>query len=201
VKENEILLRASKTTQKLQPGVKPTGNVGRSFIQLSEFDRVKELKGIKKFTNLKSNTLLVNYLIEWVIFNPYNKTLQNGVLTPGPFTGQVYLFKLKPDIRVNTDNLKIDSKIDDLKSLVAVQDFMTLNVEEVSKFIKKFLDDCNNGFKIGGIQVFSFTESQFPIFYRPNNQMYKIIASPPFSPSTNDIRQSENMKDLFPKIN
>jgi hypothetical protein len=201
VKENEILLRTSKTTQKLQPGVFPTGNVGRSFIQLSEFDRIKELKGIKKFTNFKLNTLLVNYLIEWVIFNPYTQTTQNNVLTPGPFTGQVFLFKLKPDIRVNTDELKIDSKIDDLKSLVAVQDFMGLSLDEVSSFINKFISDCNNGLKINGKQVFSLTESQFPIFYRPNNQMYKIINSIPVSPSTNDIRQCENMNNLYPKIN
>jgi len=193
IKENEILLRAAKTTTKLQPNVDPVGNIGRSFLQLSQFDSVKKFTGVKKFTNIKPNTLLVNYLIEWAIFNPEN--------TQDKFTGQVYLFKLKPDLRVNSDNLNVDSKIDDLKSLVALSEFFAMTLDEVTLFINKFISDCNNGFKINGKNVFSSTENVFPIYYRPNNQMYKNICSPPVSLSTNDIRQYENINNLYPKIN
>lgn len=193
IKENEILLRAAKTTTKLQPNVDPVGNVGRSFLQLSQFETIKNFTGIKTFTNIEKNTLLVNYLIEWAIFNPDN--------TQDKFTGQVYLFKLKPDSRVNTNNLKVDSKIDDLKSLVTLSEFFALSLDEVTIFINKFINDCNSGLKINGKQVFPLTETTFPFFYRPTNQMYNIISSPPFSNSVNDINQSKNLKVLFPTIN
>jgi hypothetical protein len=193
IKENEVLLRAAKTTTKLQPNVDPVGNVGRSFLQLSQFDSVKNFTGVKTFLNFETNTLLVNYLIEWAIFNPDN--------SQDKFTGQVYLFKLKPDSRVNTSKLKIDSKIDDLKSLVALKEFFALSLDEVTIFINNFINDCNLGNKINGKQVFSSEDTKFPFFYRPNNQMYSIISSPPFSNSVNDINQSKNLKTLFPTIN
>jgi len=193
IKENEILLRAAKTTTKLQPNVDPVGNVGRSFLQLSQFDTVKNFTGVKNFTNIKTNNLLVNYLIEWSIFNPEN--------TQNKFTGQVYLFKLKPNLRVNSDNLNVDSKIDDLKSLVTLSEFFALSLDEVVIFINKFISNCNSGFKINGKQVFSSTENVFPIYYRPTNQMYNIISSPPFSTSITDINASNNLKTLFPNIN
>jgi len=193
VKENEILLRASKTTTKLQPGVKPTGNVGRAYLQLSQFDTVKNFTGVKNFINFETNTLLVNYLIEWAIFNPDN--------TQDKFTGQVYLFKLKPDARVNSDNLKVDSKIDDLKSLVALSEFFALSLDEVIIFINKFISDCNAGFRINGKIVFPSTETTFPFFYRPTNQMYNIISSPPLSNSVSDINKAKTLKKIYPTIN
>jgi hypothetical protein len=84
---------------------------------------------------------------------------------------------------------------------VTLNEFFAMTLDEVVLFINKFISDCNNGFKINGKNVFSSTENVFPIYYRPNNQMCKIISSLPVSPSTNDIRQCENMNNLFPKIN
>jgi hypothetical protein len=192
IKENEVLLRAAKTTLPLQPNTDPVGNVGRAYLQLSEFERIKKYTGIKNFTNLKPNVLLVNYLIEWVIFNPYN--------SQGIFSGQVYLFKLKPDLRSNTDNLNVDSQIDDLKSLVTVSEFTGLGKDETVSFINKFIDDCNSGFKLNGKQIFSSTEVQFPIFYRPSNYMYNIITSNPASTSQSDIDQKNNLEYIYQKI-
>jgi hypothetical protein len=169
VKENEVLLRAGKTLGDIIPNTIPAANSARAFLQLSKFDRIKVLDDVKSFVNQENNVVLVKYLIEWVITNPEN--------TQDKFTGTVYLYKLKPNVKTNSKELKVDSNIEDYKSLILSWGFNALSMVETIKFINDFIITCNNEGDINGKKVFN--ESPFPIFYRPSNDIYKKITSVP----------------------
>ena len=132
---------------------------------------------------------MVNYLIEYVIINPEN--------TENTFSGYVYLYKLKPDQRVNSKNLTVDSKIDELKSLILIKEFMALSLDNTILFINDFINLVNSQNKIDGRVIF-VPQSKFPIYYRPSNSMYAIISSSPQSNSNN--KAIENTNNIYKKI-
>ena len=85
---------------------------------------------VKSFVKTENTILSVKYLIEWVINNPEN--------TQNRFTGSVYLYKLKPNIKTNSKELKVDSNIEEYKSLMMSYGFNALSMDETIKFINNF---------------------------------------------------------------
>jgi hypothetical protein len=169
VKQDEVLLRAGKFQGDiLQPNIPPTGNEKRGFLQLSKFNSTKETLSPKTYFELKENVQLVNYLIEWSLSNPEN--------TQNKFTGNVYLYQLKPDTSVNTKNLSVGSVVNEnLKKLVYTENFTLLSKPEVIKFINDFIKTCNSkNFSLTGDRLFPSNQgsTKFPIFFRPSNLMY-----------------------------
>jgi len=170
VKENEVLLRAGKVIGNIIPNTLPTANNTRAFLQLSRFDNIKILDDIKFFNYKDEQVVLVKYLIEWAIINPEN--LQDK------FTGTVYLYKLKPNVKTNSAELKVDSDVEGYKSLITSSHFSALSMKDTVDFINNFIKICNDEGSINGKKVFPFSvpyEPPFPIFYRPTNIIYKLM--------------------------
>lgn len=187
VKENEVLLRAGKTIGKIQPNQIPAANNTRAFLQLSQFQNIKSLQDTIIYTEKLEKTVLVKYLIEWVIINPEN--------TLDIFRGNVYLYKLKPDIKTNSKELKVNSNIDNLKSLIYAWT-VDGGVNEISNKINDILKICNNQEKVDGKTI--LYESPFPFFYRPDNATYNKMVSTP--DSTNPSIISSNLNKIYSKI-
>jgi hypothetical protein len=179
VKENEVLLRAGKfIPQKLQPNVLPTANQQRAFFQLSKFDSFSEKSEPIKIGELEEKIVLVKHLIEWSIVNPENEV--------DLFSGSVYLYKLKPDITTNSNNVSIGSNIsNDLKFLIHSESFTLKSKDQVIRIINDFIKSCNNNlYSNTGFPMFSSDSEKFPIFYKPNSLMYSYM-----KPSNSQISQ------------
>ena len=193
VKQDEILLRAGKfKDQILQANQPPVANQQRSFLQLSRFNLTKKKGETKTITETEEIIVSIKYLIEWTIINPEN--------TQDKFSGQVYLYQLKPDLSTNSKNLTIGSNIaENLKKVVTVQSFDLLSKSEVIVYINDFIKSCNSLTTLkNGTQLFSSELNKFPIFYRPNNLTGSIL-----NPSTNTIFSSSaitNVSDIFNQI-
>ena len=193
VKQDEILLRAGKfKDQILQANQPPVANQQRSFLQLSRFNLTKKKGETKTITETEEIIVSIKYLIEWTIINPEN--------TQDKFSGQVYLYQLKPDLSTNSKNLTIGSDIaENLKKVVTVQSFDLLSKSEVIIYINDFIKTCNSSTTLkNGTQLFSSELNKFPIFYRPNNLTGSIL-----NPSTNTIFSSSaitNVSDIFNQI-
>jgi hypothetical protein len=177
IKQDEVLLRAGKFKgQYLKPNEIPVGNPQRSFLQLTKFQSTKKTLEPRVYYELREDVLLTKYLIEWVVTNPEN--------TQGKFSGAVYLYQLKPDSSTNSKNLTVTSDIsENLKKLVAIENFSLLNTNEVIKFINNFIKTCNTtNVTVSGVKLFpdNNESNKFPIFYRPNILMYSKL-----DPSTN----------------
>ena len=166
VKENGILIRANKIKGDFQPNTPPIVNNKGAFLQLTKFDGSRVLKAQKIFSEIFESVVLSNYLIEYVIINPEN--------AEDRFSGYVYLYKLKADTRVNSKNLKVDSSIDDLKSLILIEEFTALPMKDTINFINGTINKINTKNVINGIQIFTSAQ-KFPIFYRPSPSFYEVI--------------------------
>lgn len=188
VKENEVLLRAGKVIGNILPNTIPAANNTRAFLQLSKFENLKIFDDVKSFIQEIPNVVLVKYLIEWVITNPEN--------TQNRFTGTVYLYKLKPNIKTNSKELKVDSNVDEYKSLMTSYGFNALTMDETVKFINDFIIECNNEGGFNGKKIFS--ETPFPIFYRPTNGVYNQIMSTPTVSTPQST--SVNLSQIYDKI-
>ena len=193
VKQDEILLRAGKFKDSiLQANQPPVANQQRSFLQLSRFNLTKKKGETKTITESEEIIVSIKYLIEWTIINPEN--------TQDKFSGQVYLYQLKPDLSTNSKNLTIGSVIqENLKKVVTIQSFELLSKSEVIVFINDFIKSCNSLTTLkNGTQLFSSELNKFPIFYRPNNLTGSIL-----NPSTNNIFSNSaitNVSDIFNQI-
>lgn len=185
VKENEVLLRAGKfVSPKLIPNVLPVANQQRAFFQLSKFDSFSEKLKPIKIGQLEEKIVLVKHLIEWSIVNPENEV--------DLFSGSVYLYKLKPDITTNSNNVSIGSNIsNDLKFLIHSESFTLKSKDEVVRIINDFIKSCDsNLYSKNGLPLFSSESEKFPIFYRPNSLMYSYM-----KPSNSQI--SQELKNII----
>ena len=194
VKQDEVLIRAGKFKgEQLQPNVIPVANQQRGFLQLSKFQSVLQNLEPKVYYELQENVLLTKYLIEWAIINPEN--------TQDKFTGSVYLYQLKPDVSVNSKNISVDSVIpENLKKLVATENFSQLSKIQVIKFINDFIKTCNETDTTrSGVKLFSDNSAtnKFPIYYRPNTIMYsKLNPSTPLGSGATSTEIS-NISDIY----
>lgn len=173
VKSSELILRAGKFSQQPQSNTVIPPNNNRGFLQLSIFDKTKTGTQTSQEIVSKPITLLVNYLIEWVILNPENNA------NPKAFTGAVYLYSLKPSVNYNTDNLKISTEIPAKdKFLIYSQDFMGLTSEQTISFINSFIKTCNSAnVSFDGKTLFSLSLYKFPIYFRPGQITYEKLNS------------------------
>lgn len=194
VKQDEVLIRAGKFKgPELQPNIIPVANQQRGFLQLSKFQSVLQNLEPQIYYELEENVLSVKYLIEWVITNPEN--------TQDNFTGSVYLYQLKPDLSTNSKNLTVDSDVsENLKKLVASDNFSRLSKLEVIRFINNFIKTCNNSnVTPSGIKLFpdNNASAKFPIFYRPNSLMYSRLN--PTTPLGANATSAEikNISDIY----
>lgn len=197
VKQDEVLLRAGKFKDRtLQPNVIPVGNPQRAFLQLSKFQSTKESLDPKTVFELQENFVSVKYLIEWVITNPENKL--------DKFTGEVYLYQLKPDLSTSSKNLVDGSVVsENLKTLVTSIPFVNLSKVEVIKVINDFIKECNSSYKTAsGKQLFPITNpgDRFPIVYRPNLLMYNKLFGTPQAGNPNTADEIKNLNEIYKSI-
>ena len=192
VKENEVLLRAGKFQgEQLQPNKVPTANQQRGFLQLSRFPSVKIPLDPKTYLEIEEKVLINRYLVEWSIDNPEN--------THDSFTGAVYLYQLKPDLSTNTQNVTVNSVINEnLKTLVTFQEFLGLTKIDTVNYINNFIKSCNSDFVTKeGNQLFPATlTDRYPIFYRPNNRTYSYMSPEKIGPSIEAV----NVSNIYSQI-
>jgi hypothetical protein len=179
------LLRAGKVLGSIQPNTIPAANSTRAYLQLSRFANIKQLTDIVTYNEEIVKTILVKYLVEWVITNPEN--------TLSRFSGTVYLYKLKPDRKTNSKELKAESDLENLKSLVASYGFNALTEQETIAFINNFLNTLNSEGSFNGKKIVN--ESPFPFFYRPNNLTYTKLTSTPTTTQSQTI--ISNLSKIF----
>jgi hypothetical protein len=197
VKQDEVLIRAGKFKgEQLQPNVIPVANQQRGFLQLSKFQSILQNLEPKVYFELQENVQLTKYLIEWAIINPEN--------TQDKFTGSVYLYQLKPDVSVNSKNISVDSVIpENLKKLVATENFSQFSKIQVIKFVNNFIKTCNETDTTrSGVKLFSDNSAtnKFPIYYRPNTIMYsKLNPSTPLGSGATSTEIS-NISDIYKGI-
>lgn len=192
VKENEILLRAGKFQgEQLQSNIFPVANEQRGFLQLSRFPSVKIPLDPKTYLEIEEKVLINRYLVEWSIDNPEN--------THDSFTGAVYLYQLKPDLSTNTQNITVNSFINEnLKTLVTFQEFLGLTKINTVNYINNFIKSCNSDFNTKeGNQLFPATlTDRYPIFYRPNNRTYSYISPEKIGPSIEAV----NVSNIYSQV-
>lgn len=174
VKEDEVLLRSGKYIGRLDPNVIPLANDKRSFVQLSYFRQKKvDLPSYSVF-RLIEKVKVVQKLIEWNIFNPDNQS--------DSFTGVINLYNLKPDVRTNSANLKVDSDIQDLISAPLYQySFFGESFEQVKLKINQFIQGVNNGkISIKNVlsnqdDVYAVPGEIYPFVFRPGPLTYQYL--------------------------
>lgn len=197
VKQDEVLIRAGKFKgEQLQPNVIPVANQQRGFLQLSKFQTILQNLDPKVYVEFQEDVVMTKYLIEWALTNPEN--------TQDRFTGDVYLYQLKPDITVNSKNITVDSEIsENLKRLVATETFESLSKPQVIKFINDFIKTCNEtNVTKSGVKLFvdNSASNKFPIYYRPNTIMYsKLNPSTPLGSSSTSVEVT-NISDIYKGI-
>jgi len=187
VQKDTVVLRAGKTVDPLQPNVLPVANSKRSFVQLSRFENIKTYNKTETFTEKLDKTVMVKHLIEYFIVNPEN--------TQSAFTGTIYVYSLKPDKKVNSKNLNVNSNIEEFLSPVYVKQFRALNLPDTIKFINDFINTCNSQSSIDGTPIFNDNTNKFPIYYRPTPAMYgKMMEGPGFN--TTDT-EKQHLREIF----
>jgi hypothetical protein len=187
VKQDEILIRSGKFVgATLEPNVLPVADNKRGFLQISAFNQEKVSTAPSKITELVPKTLLVNYLIEYVILNPEN--------TLDKFTGSIFLYQLKPDISVNSDNMSVNSVVpENLKILSFKDDFTALSKKDAINYINAFIKRCNSkNTSFDGKPLFSNSNDKFPMYYRPAKITYDAM-------NTSGIEQ-KNLSEIFASI-
>jgi hypothetical protein len=189
VKENDVLIRAGKyKNDELQPNVVPGANTKRSFIQLSRFTQSVRPLPPQTVINTTPIVLLTKYLIEYSITNPENQF--------DLFSGNIFLYQLRPDISTNTQNLTLTSKVSaKLKTLVVSERFTNMSKSNAIITINNFIRQCNRGGTVNGKNIFLSPTEKFPIYYRPTNENYDIING-----KTNDPAAQKNLSDIFKGI-
>lgn len=186
-RENDVLLRAGKYVGELIGDKDPIGNKNRAFIQLSKFDYSQVKNSQQTFFEVKKNNLQVKFLIEYNISTPEN------VLNL--FKGTCRIYRLLPNKNTLSDNIKVDSNLDDFKYILASEEFDLVGIENVVKFINDFIQTCNKKNKTkNGVELFSPLEEKFPIYFRPTIFNYNLMTS-----NGNDVAK-RNLTSIFDQI-
>jgi len=187
LKQDTTLIRAGKYNGELVSDRDPVGNKNRAFIQLSKFQNKTTIGDTIKQADLKIQNLQVNYLVEYEISNPEN--------TFDLFSGGVRLFKLLPNALTTSQNLKVDSNVEQYKFIRASQTFSMLSLQDAIAYINNFIQACNSELKTKtGTVLFSVLDERFPIFFRPSNNSYQLMQTT----SINQVRQT--LTGVFSKV-
>jgi len=187
LKEDTTLIRAGKYNGELISNRDPIGNKNRAFIQLSKFQTKTSIGDTIKQADIKVQNLQVNYLVEYEISNPEN--------TFDLFNGSVRLYKLLPNALTTSQNLKVDSNVEQYKFIRASQTFSMLSLQDAIAYINNFIQACNSELKTkSGTVLFSALDERFPIFFRPSNNSYQLMQTTP----VNQVRQT--LTTVFTKV-
>lgn len=174
VKEDDVLLRSGKYIGRLDPNVLPLANNKRSFLQLSYYRQKKVDLPTYTLATLIEQVKVVQKLVEWNIFNPET--------TSDSFTGVINLYNVKPDIRTNTQNFRVDSDVQEFLSAPLYQlSFFGETYEQVLLKINQFIQGVNNG-KISVISpslttndTYTIPGDIFPFIFRPGPLTYQYL--------------------------
>ena len=176
LKQNEVLLRAGKTSQ-LKYNTLPTPNDNRAFLQLSYFP-IKEVQDTTQTTTFSREIIkLVEKIIIWDITN-----LENNV-SPNVFIGSVKLHNLSKDNpKFNSTTFNSESILSlefgtDITSTIAQINFSGTSFEETVNTINTFIAGVFQGFLAhpdyvsSGNTVF---QNVFPFVVTPSKLTYEV---------------------------
>lgn len=176
IKENEIILRAGKTSELIFNKL-PTPNTNRAFLQLSYFP-IKEVQENPQDTfSFKEVVKTVEKIIVWHIDN-----LENNV-TPNAFNGYIQLYNLnKEDSRFNTTNFNSQTILDlnigtSLLETSAKIEFNSKTFEECVFIFNTFIRGVFDGYlQYSGYTSVNQTAFQnvFPFVVTPSKLTYEI---------------------------
>jgi hypothetical protein len=187
LKEDTTLIRAGKYNGELVSNRDPKGNKNRAFIQLSKFQTKTSIGDTVRQADVKVQNLQVNYLVEYEISNPEN--------TFNLFNGTVRLFKLLPNVATTSQNLKVDSNVEQYKFIRASQSFSFLSLQDTINYINNFIQECNSVLKTKtGTVLFNTLDERFPIYFRPSNNFYQTLQTTPVT------QTRQTLTTVFSKI-
>ena len=165
LKENELLLRAGKIVgTSLRRNTLPVGNINRAFLQLSNFGETTIVGEPKKRLRFVEQNTYCKKLVEYQLDNPDN--------TQNSFTGRIYLYNLKQEEKVLTNNFVVDTDLSDYVSLQLVVPFVALTIQEVIDTVNSFIKEVNNGLIESTNTPIT---NQFPFYFRPTLSTYEYI--------------------------
>ena len=184
IKGNEILMRAG-TTNSLKPGVLPSSNPNRGFLQISNFTNttIKGKESKTRRTQIQSKYL--SKLVEWTIINPENQS--------NSFTGNISIYNLS-GTSLTTDKIYVDTNVKN-SILLLKFDFTSLTFDEAVTLINQVIRGVNNGFiNITGYPTYTFPENtQFPFYFRPSTLTYKNLIDFSGTSVTNSVIEQQNI--------
>jgi hypothetical protein len=172
IKENDVILRAGKSTTLPNNSNKEiNANKTRSFIQLSNFNQREEALEPTETSRLEPNVQFVKTLLEWHVINPENQY--------DLFNYTINLYGLPEQSGNTTQRLKIDSVVPSSgKTLIYTVTFNNESMFDMSEKINLFIAQCNDGqINLPPNEIFNIN-NQFPLFFRPSPETFKIISSP-----------------------
>lgn len=188
VKKNEVLIRAGKF-KPYKNGTIPNKNEERAFIDLVKYETTEQYGPPQAEIRFISQDKDITKLIEYTIFNPEN--MENN------FRGQVILYNITPDTSNNgntkSSNVSPSSDLNNYKSIQYISQFKELNLSQVVDFINNFILSVMKGVLQDGTPVLN----QYPFYYRPAQNLYKIANS---NPDTVDENSMSNVLSLIPLI-
>ena len=189
VKEDDVLLRAGRYKGQLRNNVSPLSNPNRGFLQLSKLQQRVDFGALQRQGQVKVQNVQVKFLVEYDISNPESQ------LSPTLFNGSVRLYRLLPSTQTTSDNLKVDTNVENFKLIVAQENFSNLDLATTINFINSFIQTCNSKLKTKtGVVLFNVLEDRYPIFFRPTPLNYQLMTT-----STDSFTKS-NLTSIYQSI-
>ena len=181
IKDNTVLLRAGKYNGAPTPNVYPIGNDGRSFLQLSKFNKKTLYGEAEQLYKFIYDHQPIKMLVEYNVINPDNSS--------NAYTGGIYIYTLRPSERTGTQSLDLTSNVESEKNLFMRFDFIGITTNELSSLVstivrslaEEVIPDLSNittsVTPIGPVKLSGGTRQVFPYYFRPQNSLYDKLNS------------------------
>jgi len=200
LKENEVLLRAGKTTKLIKSEL-PKGNDKRAFLQLSLFKKEKKLGEPIKVTTSVQNSSPVKKMIVWNINN-----LENSV---NVFNGSVGLYNVLESNKTSTLSFKRESILDlsvgvDYVGPTEELTFTNDTIESLTQKINKFTSCVINqdfsslpGYTVNSLEN---VNDPIPLVVTPSKITYQKGNVKKATPTSDEQQQASNFNSISNKI-